>query len=138
MSHYTISEIGPKRAEYEPTDLDKIRMEDSVIADPDSGIYIVPDGLSSVRKIRGLGKKASQLAVNEVYNFLRKIKSKGIGPLDIKNAVQIASGIVLRETGGYGGTTLDVVVARYDHAIYGHAGDSRIYHATNKKTLSGT
>lgn len=131
MPHHIISEIGPKRADYEPTDLDKTRMEDSVLVDPDLGIYIVADGLSSRRTVRGYGKQASQLAVNEVYNFLRKLKS--IGPLDIKNAVQTASGIVLHETEDCGGTTLDVVVARYDHAVYGHAGDSRIYHATNKK-----
>lgn len=128
MAYYAVSEMGPKRFDNEYSDLDKTRMEDSILADPEKRIFIVADGLSGMRRVRGLGKQASQTAVNSVYEVLKNYKA--VDKRILRMAVNQANSAVVKQTEGYGGTTLEVVVARDAYAYYAHLGDSRIYHAT--------
>jgi len=134
---YTISEIGPARNDDEFSRYDKDTQEDSLIVDLDKKIFIIADGLSSVNKKRGKGKLASESAVNTAYDFLARMDpNKRINFKTVRRAFNETNNAIINRTEGFGGTTLDIVIVGCDHAIFGHAGDARIYHATTTKARS--
>ncbi|GEM_PF-2661544 len=120
MNVYEFTDIGPSKS----------YNEDAILTDPDMGIFIQADGMSS----RGNGKKSSGIAVSAAYDFLKSAKdlTKKISLKTFKQAFfeaqrRLHTSMELQEIG----TTLDILLIQDNSAFLGHIGDSRVYHASN-------
>jgi serine/threonine protein phosphatase PrpC len=103
--------------------------EDSVLVDPDHGVFVVCDGLGG----QPGGAQASRLAADAFAAHVRAARLRGaLSRADLLEAVSVADNAV-RSAGAQdaclsgSGTTLSAVVARGAHATLVHVGDSRIY-----------
>ena len=113
--------------------------EDNLCAEPALGLYAVADGMGGYEG----GEVASQIAVATLAEFLRRNAADddvtwpfGFDPslgLD-ENLVNVAvrfahREVAARRTGALAqmGSTVALMVARGDHAVVAHVGDSRVY-----------
>jgi len=101
--------------------------EDAFLVDPDRGLFVVADGMGG----HNAGEVASGLAVRTISDFL---VGGGEPTQDlIDEALRLANDHILAVAGkqpDYSGmgTTVVAVLLTDGQAIFGHVGDSRIYH----------
>jgi serine/threonine protein phosphatase PrpC len=113
--------------------------EDSIVVDPELGLYIVCDGMGG----HAAGEVASETAARTVQSFIREHRDRITGYDDtgaardallrlVEEAVQLASREVYEVATASGGkagmgTTLTLVLLTHTIGVMGHVGDSRLY-----------
>lgn len=131
LRHAARSDVGMKRD----------HNEDSYLATPELGLFVVADGMGG----HAGGETASRLAVTTVEQEVRAAKEKRpeafeyTGPLAdspmaevVRDALEAASGAVFHAARANPalegmGTTADVLLFAGRHALCAHVGDSRLY-----------
>lgn len=106
--------------------------EDSVLCEPDHGLFVVADGIGG----HAHGAQASRIAVETIAVEVRAALRSVSGPEEreevLKNAFHAANAKVLELSTGWdrsstAGTTATAVWLTEDRLIMCHAGDSRLY-----------
>lgn len=118
--------------------------EDSLLVDPDLGLFIVADGLGG----HNAGDVASSLAVRVISGRIRDGLSAGRNPVFLlQRAVMAANDVILTKADEKSqwrdmGTTIAVALLNDDHFLLCHVGDSRIYSlsdgSVNRLTIDHT
>ena len=112
--------------------------DDSLLVDPDRGIFLLADGMSGCQ-----GKIASELTTRTAHDFLKNHIMTAAGEHALENllaetfshAHNVVQEASRRERKLRGmGTTLLMLVIQGDKACIGHVGDSRAYIIRNEIT----
>ncbi len=113
------------------TNVGKVRTqnEDSIIVDPERGLYVVLDGMGGAMA----GDVASQMARDAIRDFinqqwmLREPKALLEAAIQYASAAVFNAALVQHERHGMGTTVVACLARDAKHMVIGHVGDSRAY-----------
>ncbi len=111
--------------------------EDSYLALPEHGLFVVADGVGGAHA----GDVASQAAVQVIKQAFERGKKPADGVAFVSSLVQLANKAVHKlasQRGKVMGSTLALLLVDADQAVVAHVGDSRVYLKRGDKLLQLT